>query len=171
MLNSSSTTSNTITLTPNTYPLGFVNVTPTYNGVAQPHQIASVSLAPFTRSMEITGNNAICPSTSVVYGISNLGNGSAVSWNTTDTSIATVAPATGNQVTVNPLVSQGAFNLIAVITNACGQQKTLSKTLTIGQPMFQINYVSRDLAVDLALSPDYGCAALDEQGVDINTIS
>jgi hypothetical protein len=171
LLNSSSTTSNTITLTPNTYPLGYINVTPTYNGVVQPYQVASVSLAPFTNSIAITGNNAICPSTSAVYGMSNLGSGSTVSWSTSNTSIATVTSTSGNQTTVNPIASQGTFNLIAVITNACGQQKTLTKTLTIGQPMFQINYVSRDLAVDVTLSPDYGSAALAEQGVDINTVS
>lgn len=45
-LNSSgSSTGSSITLTPNTYPLGYINVTPTYNGVIQPYKIASVSLA------------------------------------------------------------------------------------------------------------------------------
>lgn len=80
-------------------------------------------------------------------------------------------PISGNQATANPITTQGTFDLTAVVTNACGQQRTLTKTLTIGQPMFQINYVPRDLFIDLTLSPDYGSASLEGQGVDINTIS
>lgn len=170
-VNSFSTTTNTITLVPNSYLPSNVYVTPILNGVAQQQKTASVTLAPFSNTIVITGNNAICPSTSAVYSISNLGSGSTISWSTSNTSIATVTTTTGNQTTVNTIASQGTFDLIASITNACGQQKTLTKTLSIGQPKFQINYTPRDLYVDLTLSPEYGSAALYEQGVDINTIS
>jgi hypothetical protein len=148
-----------------------VVVTPILNGVSLPDLSSIITIAPFTRSMDIIGNNAICPSTLAVYGISNLGSGSTVSWSTSNTSIATVASNSGNQTTVNPIATQGTFVLTAVITNACGQQKTLTKTLGVGLPMFQINYTPRDLFVDLTLSPDYGSAALDEQGVNFNSIS
>lgn len=170
-VNTFTTTTNTVNLVPNSFSPSNIYVWPVLNGVTQAQKMTTVSLAPFTNSLSITGNNAICPSTSAVYSVSDLGSGSTISWSTSNTSIATVTPVSGNQVTVNPVATQGTFNLIAAITNACGQQKTLTKTLTIGSPMFQINYVPRDLFIDLTLSPDYGSASLEEQGVDINTIS
>lgn len=160
------------TFSPTLSPLpSSIKVTPELNGVLQTQLTSTVSLAPFTNTIAITGNSAICPSTSAVYSVSDLGSGSAISWSTSDTSIATVIPISGNQATVNPIATQGTFDLTAVVTNACGQQKTLTKVLTIGRPMFQINYVSRDLFIDLTLSPDYDSASLEEQGVDINAIS
>lgn len=167
------TTTNSINLVsrPNINNSIGVVVTPILNGVSLPQLSSIITIAPYTSPMEITGNNAICPSTSAVYGISGLGSGSTISWGISNTSIATVSPTSGNQAVVNPVASQGTFDLTAVITNACGQQKTLTKTLTIGSPMFQINYVPRDLFIDINLSPVYGSAALYEQGVDINAIS
>lgn len=161
------------TFTPNTLSsnlLSSIKVTPELNGVLQTQLTSTVTLTPLTTST-ITGNNPICPSTSAVYSVSDLGIGSTISWSTSNSSIATVTPTSGNQATVNPIATQGTFDLTAVITNVCGQQKTLTKTLSIGQPMLQINYVPRDLFIDLTLSPEYGSSALYEQGVDINAIS
>jgi hypothetical protein len=171
IVNSFNTTTNTIQLVPNSNSPSNVSVQPVLNNANYPVKTATVTLAPLSSSMEITGNNAVCPSTSAVYGISNLGSGYTVSWSTSNTSIATVSPTSGNSATVSLVADQGTLVLTAVITNACGQQKTLTKTLGIGLPKFQINYTPRDLFVDLTLSPDYGSAALDEQGVNFNSIS
>lgn len=105
LLNSSSTTSNTITLTPNTYPLGYINVTPTYNGVVQPYQIASVSLAPFTSTASITGSNCLC--SNATYSITGLEAGQTVAWSLSDTNIASLSNTTGAQTTLTRVSHNG----------------------------------------------------------------
>lgn len=167
------TSTNSITLTPGsaTSSLSEVKVTPNLNGVNQPYKQCTVTLAPLTDSMEIIGNNAVCPSSTNVYSIFNLSTGSTVNWSSSDTSIATISSNSGNQITVNPVASQGSFVLTAVVTNACGQQKTLAKTLGVGLPMFFIAYTPSGLHMDLTLIPPYGAPALYEQGVDFGSIS
>ncbi len=133
LLNSSSTTSNTITLTPNTYPLGYINVTPTYNGGVQPYQIASVSLAPFTSTASITGSNCLC--SNATYSITGLEAGQTVAWSLSDTNIASLSSTTGAQTTLTRVSHNGQLTIKAIITNPCGQTSDVTpKTVWVGAP-------------------------------------
>ncbi len=127
------TSSNSISLVPNTYPLSNISVTPKLNGVAQQQKVVIVSLAPFTStSATINGNTSMCePSMSSVYSIANLPSGQTVTWSTSNTAIATVSSTIGSSTTVNK-VSNGTFNLIARVTNSCGQFIDVPLSIRIG---------------------------------------
>lgn len=150
------TSTNTITLVPNSFPPSNVYVTPVLNGFAQPQKVATVSLAPFTTtSATINGNTSICePSTSSVYSIANLPSGLTVTWSSSNTAVATVSSTTGSNTTVNK-VSNGTFNLIARVTNSCGQFVDIPKSIRIGGlPNFTINAVNVYGSYDLYIQAE-----------------
>ena len=126
-----------ITLTPingNILPSN-VSVTPIYNGVTQPYKVCSVTRAPFSNSATLAGNAVICPGENSVYTISGLGVGNTVTWSSSNNSVATVSGGTLSEVTVNGL-SNGNVNLIATVTNSCGQTAPpIIKTINIGAPV------------------------------------
>ena len=80
----------------------------------------------------IVGESEICNSSQ--FSVSGLLSNTTVVWSSSNTSIATVA--TTNNVATVTRVSNGAFQLTAVITyNACGiatETKTVTKNITIG---------------------------------------
>ena len=112
-----------------------VSVTPYINGVAYPSMSCIVTRAAFTNSATLSGNSVICPGGNGVYSISGLGAGNTVTWSSSNTAVATVSGGTQSQVTVIGL-SQGLVNLIATITNPCGQTAPpIIKTINIGAPV------------------------------------
>jgi hypothetical protein len=142
-------TTNSITLTPASAALlpSNVSVTPFINGVAQPNMSCSVSRADFTSTASINGNTVICPGGNSVYTINDLGAGNTVTWGSSNTAIATVSGGTQSQVTVNGL-SQGLVNLIATVTNSCGQiAPPLIKSLNIGAPVMANGVIYGELWV------------------------
>jgi len=78
--------------------------------------------------LSIIGSNTIC-SPSEMYSMANLATGLSITWNSSNTAIATVSNPTGNTVTVNK-VGVGSFNLIATLTNSCGQSINVTKSIT-----------------------------------------
>ena len=130
-----SSTTNSRTLQPisGTILPSNVSVVPSINGVAKPSMSCSVSRAPISSSATITGNTAICPSNSVVYIINNLGAGNTVTWSSSNTAVATVSGGTQSQVTVNG-VANGFADIIATISNACGQTVIKKNTVYVGVP-------------------------------------
>ena len=97
-----------------------------------------VTRAAFINSATLSGNIVICPGGNGVYTISGLGAGNTVTWSSSNTAVATVSGGTQSQVTVNGLTN-GAVNLIATVTNACGQVATpITKAINIGAP-FPLN--------------------------------
>ena len=130
-----SSTSNSRTLQPvsGTILPSNVSVVPSINGVAKPSMSCSVSRAPISSSATITGNTAICPSNSVVCTINNLGAGNTVTWSSSNTAVATVSGGTQSQVTVNG-VANGFADIIATISNACGQTVIKKNTVYVGVP-------------------------------------
>lgn len=64
------TTTNSVTLVPNSYPPSSVYVWPVLNGVTQAQKYSSLSLAPFTSFAAISGNNSLC--TNATYAITGL---------------------------------------------------------------------------------------------------
>lgn len=123
-------TTNSISLSPSsaTSLPSSVSVTPYINNVAQNTITCTVSRATFNSSSVINGNSSICNLTEN-YSISNLLSGSTIIWSSSNTSIATVSNITSTTVTVNKIGS-GNFNLIATLTNSCGQVMTIVKPLT-----------------------------------------
>ncbi len=128
---SGSTTGTTLTLTPSASILGQVYVTPTFNGQIQPKNSITVPVQPFTTTATISGSDSICsPSTSANYSLSSVSAGQSINWSSSNTAIATVN-GYGNSVTVNRQ-SNGTFNLIATISNSCGQTVTVQKAIRFG---------------------------------------
>lgn len=130
-----STTTSSITLTSangNILP-STVNVTPILNGTSYAQMSCTTAFTAFSSSATITGNTAICPSNSVVCTINNLGAGNTVTWSSSSTAVATVSGGTQSQVTVNG-VANGFADIIATISNACGQTVIKKNTVYVGVP-------------------------------------
>lgn len=131
---SSSTSSITLTSANGNVLPSIVNVTPIVNGVNYSQMSCSTSFSSFTSNATVNGNIVICPGGNSVYTISGLGAGNTVTWSSSNTAVATISNATQSLVTVNG-VSNGLVNLVATITNSCGQTVTKTKTLNIGVPV------------------------------------
>lgn len=139
------TTTPTITLTSanaNILP-SQVFVTPILNGTSYPSMNCTTAFTPFTSNATLNGTIVICPGGNSNYTISGLETGNVVTWSSSNTLFATISNGTQNQVTVNGL-SQGLVNLIATITNPCGQTDIKTKTLNIGAPVLPNGVLTAD---------------------------
>lgn len=144
---SSTTTSRTLVPTSSTILPSNVTVTPSINGVSQPTKTCVVTRANFSNTASIDGANIICIGNNSSYTINGLGAGNTVTWSSSNTAVATVSGGTQSQVTVNGL-SNGIVDLIATITNPCGQTAPpIIKTINIGAPVLSGNVVQGELWV------------------------
>ncbi|TGD58452.1 T9SS type A sorting domain-containing protein [Flavobacterium humi] len=142
------TTTNSIQIRPIDFTVlpSSIQVTPVLNGVSQPTKTCQISRSNFAATQAtISGRNSICGA-SEVYTIENLSTPyyvNTVTWSSSNPAIATVSSATGSSITVTK-VSDGACNLIARITNACGQSLNVVKPLRVGGglPSFDIELTS-----------------------------
>lgn len=101
---------------------------------------STVTRTPFNPSTSnITGNANLCPSSASTYTLSNLGSNS-VSWNSSNTAVATVGTATGSSVSVNG-IANGSAVLTATITNACSQTATRTFNINVGSPSLSVNKI------------------------------
>jgi hypothetical protein len=128
------TTTNSVTLTPFSYPPSNVAVTPVLDGVNQPQLTSNVSLGGFNPTFyEVTGSNSLC--SSAMYSVSNLPSDITVtSWDVSNTSVASIT-FSGNLATLTSIGGNGSVNVLATITNSCGQSKIISKTnVAVGAP-------------------------------------
>ena len=126
-----SQTPNSITLTPTNgdiLPSNFTLI-PKVNGVSQPYKVCTVTRAPFTSSAVISGAGSVCTSSS--YSIAGLQTGETVQWSLSNTTIASLSNSTSNSVTINK-IGNGTVDLIATITNSCGQTATKTFNINIG---------------------------------------
>lgn len=126
------TSTNSITLTPNIFPISNISVIPTYNDVNQQQLNANISLPPFSSSASITGNTTICSGSSTYY-ISGIGT-NTISWSISNTAIATITSANSTSVTLNK-IGTGTVKLIATLVNYCNQTTSITKTINIGEPV------------------------------------
>ena len=135
VINSSSSS---ITLTPTSPTVlpGVVSVTPILNGIPQPTNTCFVRRSIFTNTAVINGATSLCTGiNSSIYSISNIGIGNSLNWSLSNSTIATISNITNNQVTVNRIGSNsGIVNLIATITNQCGQTFVVSKNIQFLNP-------------------------------------
>lgn len=108
-----------------------VQVTPVLNNVNQATKVCSISRNSFGGDFfKISGNSSVCiQSVSEVYDVVNLFNGCTISWDSSNISVAKVTTS-GTQAIVVP-VSKGVFNLVGVITNECGQNTTITKSISV----------------------------------------
>lgn len=135
------TTTNSITLTSangNVLPSS-VSVTPVLNGNNLSPVVCSTSFTAFTSAAVISGISSFCTLQSSSVFTINAEAGNSVTWNTSNSQIASLSNPSNSQVTVTSQ-SQGLFYITATITNPCGQ--TVVKTsnpVTVGAPMATIN--------------------------------
>lgn len=168
------TTTNSIQIRPIDFTIlpSSIQVTPILNGVSQPTRTCQISRSNFTTTQAtISGGNSIC-GTSGVYTIENLSSTfhvNTVSWSSSNPAIATVSSTTGSSITVNK-VSDGTFNLIAKITNACGQSVNVSKSIRVGggPPSFDIELTSTNNYAYAEFVTDNG-VPLNQQGITSTT--
>lgn len=121
-----------VTLTPSSLTSlpSNVTVTPFLNGVAQPTRTCTVTRSPFSSSATISGNSALCSSST--YSINGLLAGQSVTlWSLSNPSIATLSATSGNSTTLTK-IGDGSVTLTATITNSCGQTTTKSLNLLLG---------------------------------------
>lgn len=140
-----------------------VSVTPYLGGNPLAPKTCTTSFTPFTTTASILGTSTICtPATTASYTINGLLAGQTVTWSSSNTSVATVS-FSGNTATVTK-VSNGSFNLLANISNTCGQTVILppfpikildTPTISLsGSPSFCLDYNKREENKITVLSPN-----------------
>lgn len=120
-------TINSITLQPNSGTVlpSSVTVTPYINGVAQSTRTSTVSRAPFSSPLTISGPSIMC--NSVNYSVNTAGTTLQVTgWSVSNPSIANIS-GSGNSATLTA-TSSGVVDITATLQNTCGQTTTISKS-------------------------------------------
>jgi len=125
------TTSNSLTLVPNTYPLSSISVAPILNGNTQSSLYTTLSSS-FISSASIQGGQSTCSGSSI-YTMNNLGANETVTWSLSNPSLATLSNASGNQVTLN-VIGNGELQVIGTITNSCSQTTNKEIIIHVGAP-------------------------------------
>lgn len=127
--NEITTSSNNITLSPRTSLLDNIKVTPILDGVSFPILTSNVNLTPI-ENKTIEGDVTVC--SSEILSINNLTANESVVWSSSNTNIASISTS-NNQATVYAN-GTGIVTITATISNSCGQQLVINKTVTIGVP-------------------------------------
>lgn len=135
------TSTNTVTLVPTSFPPSNVQVTPKLDGVSVlPQLTTTISLSSYNPSYTITGDDSLCDS--ATYAINGLPSGTTItSWSSSNTAIATVS-ATNNYQAVVTKVSDGSVTISATAQNSCGQTAPFTKNINIGAPSFASVYIT-----------------------------
>lgn len=124
------TSLNHITLSPRTSSLDKIKVTPILDGVSFPILTSNVNLTPI-ENKTIIGDFTVC--SSEMLSIDNLNSNETVIWASSNTNIASISTS-NNQATIYANGTNGIVTISATITNTCGQQLVITKTVTIGIP-------------------------------------
>ena len=128
--NEITTNSNLITLIPNTFPLSDIKVATILNGTQLPYSTSIINLTPI-ENRSIQGDFTVC-SNETLY-INTLSSNENVAWSSSNVSIASVS-SSNNQATVYAH-TDGEVTISATITDSCGQQLVLTKSVVIGVPV------------------------------------
>ena len=127
------TTTNSITLTPTSFPPSNVKVTPILDGISYPQLTTKVSLSDLNVG-QISGNSQGCVNSNNTFSISNIPNNANVTWSIIPSNIANIVSTSNSSVTLNGTFN-GVGRLKAVITNSCGQTETRTKNVQVGGPV------------------------------------
>ena len=110
---------------------------PTNTGAMTTNTTNTLNLATPNASLTISGDESVC-TTSNPYFLPNLAVGSTVVWSVNPTTIVSINTPNSQQTTLTK-IANGAFNLIATVTN-CEGTFTVSKPFFAGQPGFGATY-------------------------------
>ncbi len=177
------TSSPTITLegfSPTILPSS-VSVQVFLNNVGQSIQTCTVNPDAFISPATISGLNSSCLGTSNIYNLTSLGVGNLVTWNVSNTSLATLSAATQSQVTVTS-INDGLATLTATITNPCGQTTTKNFNIFVGSPIITAytiqginsvsignsSFYSVNAPINTATSPSYSWSIVADNSSCIN---
>jgi hypothetical protein len=140
------TSTNTVTLVPTSFPPSNVQVTPKLDGISVLPQLTStISLASYNPSYTITGDNSLCDS--ATYAINGLPSGTTItSWSSSNATIATVSAINNYQAVVTK-VSDGSVTISATVQNSCGQTAPFTKNINVGAPSFANVYITGDSVI------------------------
>jgi len=124
---------NSIYLTPSsgTFLPSTVSVTPYINGVAYPSMTCAVTRSSIASTGSISGNATVC--TTGTYTFTGLLPGQSLTWSLSNTTAGTLRTTTGDS-TVFTATGSGSVDLIATVTNSCGQSYAKSLSLFVGSP-------------------------------------
>ncbi|WP_298881301.1 hypothetical protein [uncultured Polaribacter sp.] len=130
------TTSNSVSLVPTSYPPSNVSVTPVLDGVSYPKLTTTINLSDFNPSYQISGNSSICGTTN--YTIDNLpSNISILSVSSSNSNVATVSLNNGEIIVTK--VADGLVTISATLQNSCSQTASITKDIQIGIPTYVNN--------------------------------
>lgn len=124
---------NSITLTPSsgTFLPSNVTVVPYVDGVAYPSMTCAVTRSSIASTGSISGNATVC--TTGTYTFTGLLPGQSVTWSLSNATVGTLSTTTGDS-TVFTATGSGSVDLIATVTNSCGQSYAKSLSLFAGSP-------------------------------------
>lgn len=137
------------TLQPNSGPLlpSEITVNQYVNGVAAEIKTCTVSRSPIAESGAISGNNTIC--NSQTYTLTGLLSGEFVNWSLSNATTGTLSTTTGTSTTFT-ITGGGAVDLIATVTNPCGQSYVKTLGLFAGlPPAFSLVRASNEICDDI----------------------
>ena len=124
---------NSVTLTPSsgTSLPSTVSVLPQIDGVNYPYGICAVSRSSIASTGSISGNATAC--TAVTYTFTGLLGGQTVTWSMSNATAGTLSTTTGTSTTFTT-TDGGSVDLIATVSNLCGQTFTKTLSLFAGSP-------------------------------------
>lgn len=128
------TTTNTISLTPVSYPLGQVKVTPIRNNHYYSQLSKSIGLNSFNAVISFQqGESISCSSGGVyIFNLSGVESNYTTNWSVSN-NLANIISSTNSSVTLQ-VNNSGGFNIIAYVSNSCGQTKRVTKSVWTGIP-------------------------------------
>ncbi|MBF2708721.1 T9SS type A sorting domain-containing protein [Flavobacterium soyangense] len=131
--NEISRTFNTITLSPASGALlpGNVMVFPTVNGVAYPSKTCTVTSSSIDPTGYISGSTTVC--TTGTYTFTGLLGGQSVAWSLSNTTAGNLSTTTGNS-TIFTATGSGSVDIMATVSNTCGESYTKTLSLFAGSP-------------------------------------
>ena len=128
------TTTNTISLIPVSYPLGQVKVTPIRNNHYYSQLSKSIGLNSFRPSISFQGNTVFCSTGTYTVDLSGVPSNVITNWSISANNTANIVSSTNTSVTINVYSNTGKFDLTANVVNSCGQSRTFSRRFWVGAP-------------------------------------
>ncbi|MBF2708718.1 T9SS type A sorting domain-containing protein [Flavobacterium soyangense] len=124
---------NSVTLTPTSgtsLPLN-VSVTPYINGAAYPSKTCTISRSSIASNGSISGNTTVC--TTRTYTLTGLLSSEFVNWSLSNATAGTLSTTTGNS-TIFTATGSGSVDIMATVSNTCGESYTKTLSLFAGSP-------------------------------------
>lgn len=92
---------------------------------------------PYASNAKISAPIAVCPNSQTICYINDLEPNTNVTWSCSATSLANLSSPINNQITVSTNSYEGQFDIIATLTNSCGEKTQKTHSILIGKPVFE----------------------------------